>query len=299
MRFAYLIIAHNELTLFRTLVRLLDDPRNDIFVHIDKRADARQFRSVVTKHSGLYFIDSQVVDWGGVSQVACELALFGVASAHARYDYYHLLSGVDLPLKTQDEIHSEIDPNCRAEYITQVSDPYNRADAKSKTSVYYLFNEHLRPRPHSFLSWCLCRSTYALVRVQRLVGFRRSLGREVRKASQWLSITDDLCRFLVSNKEQILKTFRYSSCSDELFVPTFIAGTEFESRIYRPVGKGNPAMRKIDWVRGSPYTWRSTDFDELVSSGCWFARKFSSSDMDIVRRIEDHLLRPDSPLHDS
>lgn len=65
MRFAYLIIAHNEPTLFRTLVRLLDDPRNDIFVHIDKRADARQFRSVVTKHSGLYFIDNQTVNWGG------------------------------------------------------------------------------------------------------------------------------------------------------------------------------------------------------------------------------------------
>lgn len=65
MRFAYLIIAHNEPLLFRTLVRLLDDPRNDIFVHIDKRVDARPFRSVTTKHGGLYFIENQVVSWGG------------------------------------------------------------------------------------------------------------------------------------------------------------------------------------------------------------------------------------------
>lgn len=65
MRFAYLIIAHNEPQLFRTLVRLLDDPRNDIFVHVDKRADIGSFKQVETKYSGLYFIDSQVVNWGG------------------------------------------------------------------------------------------------------------------------------------------------------------------------------------------------------------------------------------------
>lgn len=234
-----------------------------------------------------------------MSQVACELALFSAASAHARYDYYHLLSGVDLPLKTQDEIHQEIDQDCRTEYITQVSDPYNQADAECKTAVYHLFNEHLSPRSRSFFSWCLCRFNYALVWLQRLVGLRRRLGFEVRKASQWLSITDDLCRFLISNKALILNTFRYASCPDELFVPTFIAGTGFESRIFKPADKGNPSMRKIDWVRGSPYTWKSADFDELVSSGCWFARKFSSSDMDIVRRIEDYLLPPDKPLPNS
>lgn len=294
MRFAYLIIAHNEPQLFRTLVRLLDDPRNDIFVHVDKRADIGSFKQVETKYSGLYFIDSQVVNWGGVSQVACELALFEAASARGRYGYYHLLSGVDLPLKTQDEIHDEIDRDCRVEYISQVTDAYNRADIDLKTSVYYLFYEHLRPRPRSFFSWCLCRSTYALAKIQRLVGIRRRFGFEIRKGGNWISVTDALCRFLVSNKEKIIKTFRYTSCPDELFVPTFIAGTEFEARVFKPAGSGNPCMRKIDWERGSPYTWTSADFDELVSSGCWFARKFSSADMGLVRRIEEYLLGPSS-----
>ena len=35
---AYLIIAHNEPEVLRTLLAMLDDVRNDIFVHIDRRA---------------------------------------------------------------------------------------------------------------------------------------------------------------------------------------------------------------------------------------------------------------------
>lgn len=65
MRFAYLVMAHNEPQVFHTLVRLLDDPRNDIFVHIDRRADAGLFQSVTTRYSKVYYIDSQIVNWGG------------------------------------------------------------------------------------------------------------------------------------------------------------------------------------------------------------------------------------------
>lgn len=58
-------MAHNEPQIFHTLVRLLDDPRNDIFVHLDKSADARLFQSATTSYSRIYYIDSQVVNWGG------------------------------------------------------------------------------------------------------------------------------------------------------------------------------------------------------------------------------------------
>lgn len=201
-----------------------------------------------------------------------------------------------MPLKTQDEIHNEIDQGCRTEYVTLVADPSNKADVERKTSVYYLLEGHLRPNPGSFLSWCLFRSAYALAKVQRLVGVRRRFGFEIRKGVNWVSITDGLCRFLVSNRERIMATFRHTLCPDELFIPTFIAGTEFEARIFRPVADVSPCMRKIDWRRGKPYTWKSADFDELISSGCWFARKFSSGDLLLVRRLEEHLSRPDVPV---
>ena len=35
--------------------------------------------------------------------------------------------------------------------------------------------------------------------------------------------------------------------------------------------------RLIDWNRGSPYTFRQADFQELMASDCMFARKFDET----------------------
>ena len=35
---AYLVMAHHQFPLLQTTLRLLDDPRNDFFIHIDKKA---------------------------------------------------------------------------------------------------------------------------------------------------------------------------------------------------------------------------------------------------------------------
>ena len=64
---AYMIIAHNEFDLLETLVRLLDDPRNDLYIHIDAKVqdfDFDRFRGLV-RYSGLYFTTKRVsVTWG-------------------------------------------------------------------------------------------------------------------------------------------------------------------------------------------------------------------------------------------
>ena len=106
-RHAYLILAHKNPRQLRKLIALLDDPRNDIFVHVDRKATFRSEDWTRTcRHSGLYFLDRRIrVNWGGVSIMRCELALLEAAAARGRYDYYHLLSGMDLPIKDQDTIH--------------------------------------------------------------------------------------------------------------------------------------------------------------------------------------------------
>lgn len=37
MKHAFLIIAHNEYPILEVLLSMLDDERNDIYLHIDKR----------------------------------------------------------------------------------------------------------------------------------------------------------------------------------------------------------------------------------------------------------------------
>ena len=44
--------------------------------------------------------------WGDVSVIEAEFRLFEEAANKDKYAYYHLLSGVDMPLKSQNEIHA-------------------------------------------------------------------------------------------------------------------------------------------------------------------------------------------------
>ena len=46
------------------------------------------------------------------------------------------------------------------------------------------------------------------------------------------------------------------------------------------------SVRKIDFERGKPWVWRLEDYNELMSSDCMFARKFSSNvDKNIIDKI--------------
>ena len=106
MKHAYLIMAHNEPEILQLLLSSLDDERNDIYVHIDRKAsfDASVFRTLKSHFQVLpIHIDAC---WGDFSLVEIELALFKEAYSKGSYAYYHLLSGVDLPIKSQDYIHN-------------------------------------------------------------------------------------------------------------------------------------------------------------------------------------------------
>lgn len=103
---AYLIIAHEEFEVLQKLVEALDDKRNDIFIHMDKKV--RNLPVLRCKKAGLSWVENRVdVCWGHVSQIESEYVLFEAAKeSGALYAYYHLISGTHMPLKSQEAIHA-------------------------------------------------------------------------------------------------------------------------------------------------------------------------------------------------
>lgn len=99
---AFLIMAHNEYDILNKLLLLLDDERNDIFIHYDKNVN---YPPIELKYSNIHVFKKVDVGWGEDSQIECEMFLFNEAYKKGPFDYYHLLSGVDLPLKSNDYIH--------------------------------------------------------------------------------------------------------------------------------------------------------------------------------------------------
>mgnify|MGYP003196237755 CR=1 FL=1 len=80
---AYLIIAHNQFDLLKKILTMLDDERNDFYIHIDKKVkdfDSSAFDGVL-KHSNLTFCDRVNITWGDFSQIQSEMTLFKAAAS--------------------------------------------------------------------------------------------------------------------------------------------------------------------------------------------------------------------------
>ncbi|MEG0229362.1 MAG: beta-1,6-N-acetylglucosaminyltransferase, partial [Oscillospiraceae bacterium] len=116
---AYLIMSHNEFDILIELLKDIDDNRNDIYLHIDKKIKnyPKDKLCAAVKNSNLFFIPSMKVNWGGYSQIECEMLLMKMACNKGNYDYYHLLTGVTFPIKNQDEIHKFFQDNNGMEFV--------------------------------------------------------------------------------------------------------------------------------------------------------------------------------------
>lgn len=286
-RHAYLIMAHNNFHVLEKLISLLDDPRNDIYVHFDKKAKNVHEKEFKTKNSGLYFIKRINVYWGGFSQIKCELLLLK-AAYKKNYDYYHLISGVDLPLKTKDYIHEFFNKNKGKEFIH--FDQYQYDTTNNEKIMFYHF---IQDTPNIKIKNYI---RIKLLVIQKLIGINRikSVNTEFQKGANWFSITDNFAGYILSKEKWIKKVFKLTRCADEIFVQTLAWNSIFRENLYNKDFNNNylSCMRYIDWNRGNPYIWRNKDYDELINSEYLFARKFDyNKDKEIINRIYDFLTK--------
>lgn len=281
---AYLILAHADMPLLRCLVEMLDDERNDIYIHADKKWKDFSPAFLQTKYARLVCLtERKRVYWGHTSIMKVELQLMQIASEQGQYAYYHLLSGADLPIKTQDYIHNYFAQNQGREFITLWKEKSHIADARYKVERYHIGMRYERglPRIPSIL---LAKLRFGISDVLlRLLGSR--IGDEkIYKGSQWFSLTDRAVRYILSQKDYIKDRYRFTRACDEIFIPTILMSSPLMEHIIQSQS-GQDILRYMDWPSRtpSPKVLKMLDKEALEQSSCLFARKFSSEiDADII-----------------
>lgn len=280
---AFLIIAHKDDIVFRTLIKLLDVEENDIYIHMDKKNKSYNPKSIegIVQYSDVYHIERKKISWGGYSQIDVEVRLLEEATKRNNYLYYHLLSGEDLPIKTQKYIHKFFDENQGDEFVRFQNEIFEHKDRIN----YYYFLQELLGRNKSKVGKNIRKLS---IQIQKTMKIKRNKNIEFQKGTNWFSITDDFARYVVSKKDWIRKVFKNTICCDEIFIQTILINSNFKEKLYHKKFDNDihSIMRLIDWNRGKPYTFREKDFQELKSSDMLFARKFQCEiDAKIVDEI--------------
>lgn len=289
MKFAYLIMAHNNQEQLKILVKLLDSDENDIFLHIDKKNKDINVADIYknVKKARLHIFRKYKVYHAGISQTKCQMYLLEEASK-TYHDYYHLISNADLPLKNNKDIADFFEKNQGKQFIHFE----DKGFCNKETCKYY----------HFFYSWSSATNNRMLRNILEKaecvsLTIQKQLGicRKFYCGANWYSITHELAQDFCAHNKEILKRVRWTISSDELVLQTFVRCISQKQYFLYAETKTcddyTSLERAIDWNRGNPYVWRSSDYDELMSSTYLFARKFDSNiDKDIIVRISDFLL---------
>lgn len=283
-RHAYLIIAHNNFRQLQTLIHLLDDERNDIYLHIDQKAQAFSPKMLHTDFSKLTLIDRLSVSWGGESLIQCELNLLK-AALPGKYRYYHLISGADLPLKSQDHIHHFFLEQDGAEFM-EFDTISNESQLFFERVRYYFPLQEWAGSSGRWLRRPLMALGWGLVSLQKFLHIRRPDIVPVYKGAQWFSITHNLANYVVTREKLIKKQFFCGWCADEFFLQSIAMASPYRNNIH------SNYLRAIDWQRGDPYTYRKEDVPELLASPNFWGRKFNENvDQEAIDLIAAHLTK--------
>lgn len=275
MKHAYLIIAHTEFDLLKLLISSLDDERNDIYIHIDRKVSLDGLE-LITQKSRLFMLTNRLdARWGDYSLVEIELNLFQEAYERGPYAYYHLLSGVDLPIKTQDYIHNFCDKHQGVEFVG-IAQNVPIEELIWRSQHWFIFSRDFRSG-NVFKK--LVRALFA--RCQTLLGYHRT-DLQIKKGAQWCSITNALVAYLLQNRNLIYRCFNHTYCPDELFIQTLCWNSSFKNRLYSTSDEFEGCMRYIKWIDGKLSPIGLEDIELMKKSNRWFARKFTISNKDVV-----------------
>lgn len=289
MRHAYLIMAHDQFYALKELVSVLDDPRNDIYIHFDKKVKDVPEGALLSRKKGngklvVLGPKSRInVIWGDVSQIKAEYALLKCAHEFGekgeKYDYYHIISGTHFPLKNNDDLDNWFKEKNGNSILRHVS--LTEEEIQMRFGLYHFFLKHLVSK-NKFVNKAYHLGWRAALGLQKVVGIKRDTSFIKGKASQWCSLTDDAVKLLLAKEKEALRHFRHTFCCDEFFVLSILEGSGlpyvFDDRICH-----------VEFVNTTPKIFKEEDCEHLMDSGALFFRKIYDSNIGLAKKIEERI----------
>jgi hypothetical protein len=256
-------------------------------------------------------------EWGSGAQLDAMLGSIR-ALASAPFDWLVVLSGHDYPIRPVQELGPFLEETRYELFFEPEDGPIVADDAAGPLGYLqdrYLYRYHWVPQrwwsrlpvsSRRLVSSGLQRSVHAFsrngrVRVQRRPGnvFSPGVGmrarstpfteaRPCRKGSDWFAMSraayDDLLRDADVSSE-LVEYFRHTYCPNEAFFHTALLPR------WDAVNAGrNQHYIQFVGERAHPEILQERDWERLVGSGAFFARKFDASDVALLDRIDRDLL---------
>lgn len=278
MRHAILVLAHGDLSILKYQMTILDDPRFDFYIHIDKKTRNDGSELLCICHKSRVFITEQIPVYWGHSSIneATMILIHKVLNSGLIYDYAHLLSGVDLPIKLPDQIDQFYNINQGKEFVVIWK------KANWRTKYRYPFVKLYRRTESEMLNKVKKFMVSRIVRFprKRMTSLKRDMGWDTYCGEQWWSYTWEFLKYIGNVGDMLLPYFKDCYITDECFTQTILMNSNKFCNHH-----SNQKTREILWENYSPHIWERSEVGKLLEAEGFFARKFSLEKMDVVEEI--------------
>lgn len=284
-KIAVLILAHKAFQQLGLFINQFRADLFDIYIHVDRKATIPEtFVTFLKQKDNVFLLDDMhrlITNWGGISLVRAEICLLKTAQSKP-HSFYLLCSGQDLLIQPSENLYIFLSKHQNENFnslVPSIGKLLKRVEIKYAD---FMFSKTLPSK--------LSRNIY-----QILTGGRRNTFSLFKRkfasqhsflfGSQWFCYNHMTVQYILSYlSDHPEYEEEYKSClvPDESFFQTIIGESDLLSRT---VHKGLTYYRFLPG-KASPETLKVNDYQSLLNSSLFIARKFDiEQDYEIIKII--------------
>jgi hypothetical protein len=276
MKIAHLILTHKNPAQLERLLKALDHPGFDFFIHLDKKTDIAPFSYLAEKKNVFMVACRTPVYWAGFGTIQATFNGFREILAKGGYDYINVISGQDFPLRSAAFIYEYIRERKGKEFITCESIDAEWSAAASRVRKYHLINWRI-PGKFRLEKW-----------VNRFLPPRKfPLDHQIVGRANWFTLTTAAVKYAMDFLDahpSVIRYYKYCWGADEFIFSTILYNSPFRDRIV-------DNLIYVDWTgqtQGHPRILLARDLPAIQASGKLFARKMDmGTDAEVFRLLEE------------
>jgi len=285
MKIAILMLVHNNLLQTKKLIEHLSKDF-DIYVHIDKKSDIKE-KDI--QGTNIFAFKKYRVYWGSYSQIQTVLYLLKKAFKNG-YDRYLLISGSDLPLKSNQQIIDFFNTH-REEFIDHHKLPWDEwnKQAGGFKRIQYYHNTYKEIYKNFFDKMIYYYTNRLFSKFNKIFKVSRKIDHVFYGGINWFNLShkcvQQIMEYLSANKSY-LRRFKFTLCADEIFFQTIICNYTKDIEIV------NNSLRYIKWgdSEKSPNILTQKYLSDMLNSDHLFARKFDENvDNEVIEKLYDRI----------
>lgn len=277
MKQAILITAYKNYHHLEEIIQCFD-ANFQLYIHLDLKSEISDNELAnLRKHEIVKLVEQKYkVHWGGFNHLKSILYLAEQALKNPENYYFHLITGHDFPIKSNDYFIEFFNGNKNSEFINYYNFPNSTAGWSGNNGMdrieYYNFYDVWNAKIHEQYE-----KIALAIRFQKRLGFKRRISSKMPPlygGSTYWSLSRECVRYVMvftQKNKWVLNRFKYTLCAEEFYFQTVIMNSDFADKVI------NDNLRHIDWVArngNNPAILDETDFEKLKESNAVFARKF-------------------------